>query len=398
MFLPIGDTPNPPGIPFVTYGLIGLNILVFVLVTLPLSGQPADLNDPLLHEYLRLFGADAGLPAQVIREHISAYDLFVMHYGFRPVAASVTTLFTAMFLHANFMHLFGNMLFLWIYGDNVEYRLGRIGFLVGYLLTGIASTLFFTLFSLGSQVPMIGASGAISGVLGFYFIWFKRNQIKVFIFLFPFLMNTFLIPARLVLGIYLVVDNLFPFLLSSPGEGGVAYGAHIGGFLAGMAIAFGLDRLPGVRRERKIRSTPFAETSGQRQREEALTPAQVIAAHLRDGDFSGAVRHYFALDSREERLDLNSDVVLALGEYLLGTRAHDEALSLFRRFIADRPNDREIDRAFLGAGKAMIHQPRQITSAYQYFLSAIEAARSRELADEARMHLRGIERLGNKGN
>jgi tetratricopeptide (TPR) repeat protein len=106
------------------------------------------------------------------------------------------------------------------------------------------------------------------------------------------------------------------------------------------------------------------------------------------------VRHYFTLDSREERLSLNSDVVLALGEYLLGSRAYDEALSLFRRFISERPNDREIDRAFLGAGKAMIHQPRQITSAYQYFLSAVETARSKHLEEEAKMHLRGIEKLG----
>ncbi len=84
---------------------------------------------------------------------------------------------------------------------------------------------------------MLGASGAISGVLGCYFLWFPRNQVKVFIFLFPFLMDFFLIPARLVLGIYLLIDNLLPFLLKAGAATGVAHGAHIGGFLAGLALA-----------------------------------------------------------------------------------------------------------------------------------------------------------------
>ncbi len=79
-------------------------------------------------------------------------------------------------------------------------------------------------------------------------------------------------------------------------------------------------------------------------------------------------------------------------------RAYEEAQALFRRFIAERPNDREIDRAFLGAGKSMIHQPRHITSAYQYFLSAVETARSKDIEDEARMHLRGIEKLGDSSH
>lgn len=394
MFLPIGDSPNPPGTPYVNYTLIGLNIIVFVLVTMPLSGQLPDLTSPLLQEYLQILGAEGNIPPQVILEHISAYDLVVLEYGFRPAEASLLTLFSAMFLHANFMHLFGNMLFLWIYGDNVEHRLGRIGYLVAYLTTGIASTAFFSLFTLGSQVPMIGASGAISGVLGLYFIWFKRNQIKVFIFFFPFIMNTFMVPARLVLGFYLIIDNLFPFLMNSAGGGGVAYGAHIGGFLAGMVIAFGLDWMPGMRKVQKLREAPVQEAPRQPVVEPDQTPGQAIAAYLRQGDYAGATRHYFSLDSREERLSMNADVVLSLGEYLLGTRAYEEAQTLFRRFISERPNDREIDRAFLGAGKAMIHQPRHITSAYQYFLSAVETARSKELADEARMHLRGIERLG----
>jgi membrane associated rhomboid family serine protease len=135
------------------------------------------------------------------------------------------------------------MLFLWIYGDNVENRLGRFGYLLAYIGSGVAATLFFAIFVPGSDVPMVGASGAISGVLGFYYLWFPRNQVKVFIFLFPFIMNTFLLPARLVLGLYLLLDNLIPFLVNSGTATGVAHGAHIGGFVAGLALAFGIDRL-----------------------------------------------------------------------------------------------------------------------------------------------------------
>ena len=101
------------------------------------------------------------------------------------------------------MHLFGNMLFLWIYGDNVEYRLGRLAFLLWYLATGVAATLFFAVFALDSTVPLVGASGAISGVLGFYFLWFPRNTVRLFVFLFPFFMNVVAVPARIVLGVYL---------------------------------------------------------------------------------------------------------------------------------------------------------------------------------------------------
>lgn len=243
MFLPIGDTPNPRGVPYVTILLICINVAVFVLISLPLTFARPDLNDPLLLEYLRTVGAQGSIPTQAILQHLSAYDLFIFRYGFRASDPSLTTLFTAMFLHGGWLHLLGNMLFLWIYGDNVEHRLGRIGFLLAYLGCGVAATVFFAIFIPGSSVPMVGASGAISGVLGFYYLWFPRNQVKVLIFLFPLVMNTFLLPARLVLGFYLLIDNLIPFLVNSGGAPGVAHGAHIGGFVAGLAAAFGFNRI-----------------------------------------------------------------------------------------------------------------------------------------------------------
>ena len=119
-------------------------------------------------------------------------------------------LLSCMFLHGSLMHLFGNMLFLWIYGDNVERRLGSFAFLLWYLLTGVAATLAHALVFSSSEVPLVGASGAISGVLGFYFVWFPRNVVRMLAFLPPFLMQVFEIPARYVLGMYLVLDNLCP--------------------------------------------------------------------------------------------------------------------------------------------------------------------------------------------
>lgn len=393
MFLPIGDTPNPPGTPWLTYVLIGLNVVIFFFLSVPLLSQAPNLNDPLLPEFLQGIGLNRAIPEAMIMQNFTEYDLFVYRYGYRPAEPGLLNLFSAMFLHANLMHLFGNMLFLWIYGDNVEYRLGRVGYLAAYLLTGIASTLFFSMFVPDSNVPMIGASGAISGVLGFYFIWFKRNQVKVFVFLFPIIMNVVMMPARLVLGFYLLIDNVLPFLLTSSGGGGVAHGAHIGGFMAGALTAFILDRRAGVQHRMSKQAKSNPESAETVAAEHGLSVSQVIAEHLCNGDYSGAVRHYFLLDSSQERLSLRSDTVLALGEYLLGTEAWPEALTLFRRFISDRPNDSEIDRAFLGAGKALFNQPRQENNAYQYFLSALDSADSPGIAAEAKTHLRRIEKM-----
>jgi membrane associated rhomboid family serine protease len=142
-----------------------------------------------------------------------------------------------MFLHASLMHVGGNMLYLWIFGNNVEARLGPLRFLFWYLATGVAALAFHAAFNLRSPAPLVGASGAISGVLGFYLLWFPRNVVKVWVFLFPFYIGVVHIGAVWVLGMYLLLDNLLPFLIA-PASGGVAHGAHIGGFVAGMVAAW----------------------------------------------------------------------------------------------------------------------------------------------------------------
>ncbi len=238
MIIPVGDSPNARITPVVTYALIAVNVLIFLL-SLPLMGQVADPNSPLLHEYLDALIAQGRLApdaAAAAMSQVSSYDLMVFSRGLRPSSLSLLDFMTAMFLHGGWMHLLGNMLFLWIFADNLEARLGRGGFLAFYLITGIAAGVGDVVLRWGSPIPSVGASGAISGVLGGYFIWFPRNRVRLFVLFFPFIMRTINVGARWVLGFYLIVQNIFPWLLTGS-EAGVSYGAHIGGFFAGAAAA-----------------------------------------------------------------------------------------------------------------------------------------------------------------
>ncbi len=390
MLLPIGDVPNPQTKPYVNWALIAINIAVFVLITVPLSSSRPDLSDPALIDYLALLGVPGGLPAEIIFDHITAYDLTVFKYGYRPAAASLLTIFTAMFLHGGWMHLAGNMLFLWIYGDNVEHRLGHLGYLLAYLGAGLAATLFFDLFVPNSQVPMLGASGAISGVLGFYFLWFPRNRIKVFVFLFPFIMTTFLIPARIVLGVYVVIDNILPFMTTSAEGGGVAHGAHLGGFLAGLGLALTIDRLPGLLRMKG------AIPRVSRKRANLMGAVTDIIQAINHDELAQAAALYAKLDGRRQRGQLSTPKVLAIGEYLLTRGTPDEALTVFRRLISERPGDTGLDRAYLGAGRAMMQKIRCETSAWHYFLAAIDLAQTSEVAEAARRYMTMIKKDNGK--
>ena len=239
MFLPIGDTPNPERFtPYVTWSLIGINVAVFLFVSLPLTGQYPQAVTPAVLEFVNMLSAQ-GLSMEQIRTIISQtslHDLLLYQYGYKPGAPSIIDLFSSMFLHGSLMHLAGNMLFLYIYGDNVEHQLGRLKFLLMYLLTGAVATWSFAFLAGNSMTPLVGASGAISGVLGFYFFLFPRNKVKVLLILFPIYLGVVQIPARIVLAIYVLIDNLLPILLQAGGN--VAYGAHLGGFFAGLGVAF----------------------------------------------------------------------------------------------------------------------------------------------------------------
>ena len=390
MILPLGDQPNPRGTPWMTYALIVLNCAVYLLVSLPLSNEPADRRDPLFREYVDvvLEHGPPGLARPLVASEASAYDLVVFRYGFRPAAFSVVTLFTAMFLHGGFMHLFGNMLFLWIYGDNVEHRLGPIGYLVVYLATGIAATLIFMMFDPSGELPMVGASGAISGVLGLYFLWFPRNRVRLWVFFFPFFMDVILVPARIVLGFYLVVDNLLPFLIArGPASGGVAHGAHIGGFVAGLAVAWVQDRRqvsgrPAEYREARASVATPIET-------EAPSISETIAA----GDLEAAAEAYFALSPEASRRSLTPNESLELGDWLARTGHAQAALVVYRRHLRDYPRGPGAAEAHVGAGMVLLRGLRQPTPAYQHFLDALDLGAMPATAAIAREGLDEIARL-----
>ena len=212
---PIGDDDSSRRtVPVVTYVLIVLNVLFFFL---ELSS-----GDPFIERW------------SVVPRRLLANP-----------GGDFPTIFTSMFMHAGWLHLGGNMLYLWIFGDNVEDNFGHIKFLVFYLLCGIAATLAQLAFSAGSGVPNLGASGAIAGVLGAYIILFPRGQVKV-------LMGRGVIPmpALVVIGLWIVLQFVSGIgsVTQSAQTGGVAYMAHIGGFLAGVVLTF-LLRAAGTRQE-----------------------------------------------------------------------------------------------------------------------------------------------------
>lgn len=203
---PIRDH-NPSGrTPFVTIALIAINILVFL-------GSYVGKTDLELN---RLFFDWGLVPARLM------------------AGQGYETVLTSMFLHAGWMHLGGNMLFLWIYGDNLEEEMGHFGFLLFYLASGLAAAGLQSVADLGSIIPMVGASGAIAGVMGGYLLLFPRAKVDV-LFIFVIFFRIFAIPAWIVLGLWFGIQ-IFAGLNTPSDAGGVAYWAHAGGFIAGLVL------------------------------------------------------------------------------------------------------------------------------------------------------------------
>lgn len=205
---PIRDH-NPSGrVPYVTYALMIANIAIF------LSYVPI-LND-----------------ARAINAFYSDYALIPARIG---AGYGFEGLFTSQFLHGGWMHLAGNMLFLWIYGDNVEDEMGHVPYLIFYLVCGVAAGLSQVVFEPMSRVPMVGASGAIAGVMGAYLLLYPKAKVDILIIFIVFF-RIFPIPAWIMLMLWFGLQFLGG-LASPAGEGGVAYWAHAGGFVAGLLIA-----------------------------------------------------------------------------------------------------------------------------------------------------------------
>jgi membrane associated rhomboid family serine protease len=211
--IPLRDDNPIRSTPVVTIGLIALCTIVFLWqITLPEDEGEAAVY--LLGFIPAVLFGRAELPEHWV-----------------PPVASI---FTAMFMHGGWMHLIGNMLYLWIFGDNVEDRVGRVRFVLFYLICGAVAAFAQALPDVGSRVPMIGASGAISGVLGAYLVLYPRANVLVAVPL-VVIIQTFRVPAWIVLGFWFVAQ-LASSLMAAQGQGGVAFGAHVGGFVAGVLL------------------------------------------------------------------------------------------------------------------------------------------------------------------
>ena len=202
---PIGDDDSSRRtVPMVTYALIAVNVLIFIV---------------------ELTGGDA----------------FIMKWAFVPKrflanpAGDFITLFSSMFMHAGWLHLGGNMLYLWIFGDNVEDRFGHLKFIIFYVICGLAATFAQLAFSIGSDIPNLGASGAIAGVLGAYILLFPQGKVRVLQG-----QRVIQVSALIVIGLWIVLQLFSGFgSIAGAGQtGGVAYMAHIGGFVAGFLMTF----------------------------------------------------------------------------------------------------------------------------------------------------------------
>ena len=215
--------------PYATYGLIAANVLAWVLLQ-GLGSEPALTSSVcrlglIPADFLHLAPPGANIP-------MSATASCSIAEG----GSSWHTVLTSMFLHGGWMHLIGNMWFLWIFGNNVEDAMGHVRFVIFYLVCGVAAALLQTAFTPSSLVPMVGASGAIGGVMGAYVLLYPRVHVHLLVIL-GFYVTTFAVPAYFMLGYWFLLQFVSG-AISVGAEGGVAFWAHVGGFAAGALLSF----------------------------------------------------------------------------------------------------------------------------------------------------------------
>ncbi len=223
--IPLRDDIPTRGFPVVTASLIAVNVAVYL--------YQLTLNE---YQYGAMIFKWGYMPVEYTH-FVQVYPQLAVPYGL--------TILTSMFVHGGFMHLAGNMLYLWIFGNKVEDFLGKIKFIIFYLVSGMAAVALFTVTSPASEVPLVGASGAIAGVLGAYVALYPRARILALVFL-GFFIQTVRVPAAILLGFWFVLQLLYglPSLLAGIQGGGVAWFAHVGGFAFGY-FYFKLTRKKG---------------------------------------------------------------------------------------------------------------------------------------------------------
>ena len=372
---PIGDEPNEHRFAWVNYALLGANVLVFLIYQ----------------------GAGSG----------ASYDASIRRHAYVPADPSFTTAFTSMFLHGSWMHLIGNMLYLWVFGDNVEARLGHLGYLAAYLATGLAAGMVHGMVDPASAVPSLGASGAISGVQGLYLVAFPHNRVKMLFFFF-YIIRVVLVPALWVILFWFFVQVLIPFLTDKSLIGGVAHGAHLGGFLAGVVLCFVLRPFFGPRSgDERVRDRldprrgehapgPSAPAPGGRRGEPWLRGAPPAPGNApsaartawptadpgglwRSGRAEDATRALLADLRGGRRPGVTERDYIEMALWLERNGRYDDALDAFKGFLETYPSGRGAPLAALGAGLVLVRHRGDREAAKPW----LEEALSSPYADDA---------------
>ncbi|MBI4612270.1 MAG: rhomboid family intramembrane serine protease [Planctomycetes bacterium] len=364
MLLPIGDDNPRTRTPYVHYTIMGLN----VLVQLWLMFQPAE---SIQETYLTL-----GL----VPDRISPSTLYMF--------------ITSMFLHGGILHLAGNMLFLWIVGDNVEDKLGHAGYLAFYLAAGVLADVLHIATTSDPGMPLIGASGAVSGVLGAYLVFFPRNDIKILLVWLPFV-RVFRVRAGWAIGFWFAEQILYWLVTEASGATSVAYGAHVGGFVLGVAVALVLSRTGILPAE--VFHSPL-DTTGHPNRARAVAkiapppvqPAEVeprIRQALAAGEFERSSDLYLALRFTPGGHVLSPEVQLGVADGLSRLGLHRFAVEAYRAYVDRYPQGEGASRALVAL--ARIHG-RDLAD-YDTALAYVRRAKKSGLAGEDRKALEELE-------
>ena len=407
IILPIGDENPSSRTPVVTYGLICLNVLVFLAAN--------------------IFGSSSfgGLPGRVALE-----------FGLVPNQAVWYTFLTSMFLHGNIMHIVGNMLFLWIAGDNVEDKLGHLPFLAFYLISGLFADGAYMLFTRGAgHIPLIGASGAIAGLLGAYMVFFPKARIRIFYWFF-IIVGVLRVESRWVLGLW-IVSNLFNWLVvASSYITGVAYAAHVGGFAVGVGVAMlAKKRLrEGARVTRMDEHTGFAPRGATRRQSRAsptrrppsrpvpptidVKPArsagqefvssrmkterggegffgaeEAIAENVKEGRIGAAIDRYQDYLRMRHAKPLPGWAQIEISSEMFRKGDFEAALKAYRRYLAHYPGGPDAAEAKFRLGIILSRHRNEYFRAREYLLQATMEHPNPEIVAYSKRELERIQPL-----
>jgi membrane associated rhomboid family serine protease len=338
------------------------------------------------------------------------YESIIMKYGFIPDRFSVTTLFTSMFLHGGLLHLGFNMWYLWLFGNNIEDRWGIILFLLFYLSAGVFSMLLYSVLipeKLGS-IPTIGASGAISAVLGAYAVLFPKTRITfkylIWLFIFFIRFGEFKLYAYFWLAFWFVQQAFSTFLVTAGHTAdSVAFGAHLSGFLYGVVIGFGTRLYREVRFRENVQlgeNVLFKLLGGKQFKQRTIEEygeieslkAEVIKAIRTDND-SDIVLYYTDLVRKYPEVTMDEKTQYRIAESLEKQNSLQVAFTAYRNFILNYPFSKFADKAFLSIGKILLETGDEEKAKYA-FLQIVLFYPYSDVYEEAKYYL--DYKLGNR--